>query len=101
LKLNQQGGLATLLNMVVVGSNIVALNQDGLSAGDSHIWGINGEPVAQGKPFTECLVTAEIDRTLLTQEHRPVNPGKVAPNLYQMIGAAARTGHSSGQQGVE
>lgn len=67
--LNNQAALATLLKMVVVRSNVVIAKEGHLGAGDANIWDMNGEVVARGTPFTECIVTAEFDRAIFQKEN--------------------------------
>ncbi len=87
--LNNQAALATLLKMVVVRSNIVVIEGDALGAGDSNIWDMDGVLVAQGEPFTECLVTAEFDQQIFLEEHW-IDRREVPVALLDMIAQAAK-----------
>ena len=87
--LNNQAALATLLKMVVVRSNVVMVRPDALGAGDSNIWGMNGELVAAGEPFTEMVVTASFDRSIFTREHW-INREEIPAELLAMIADAAK-----------
>jgi len=87
--LNNQAALATLLKMVVVRSNVV-INQEGhLGAGDANIWNMNGEVVARGVPFTECVVTAEFPRWIFEKEDW-ISRREVPVELVERIAQAAR-----------
>ncbi len=87
--LNNQAALATLLKMVVVRSNIVTIGGKGLGSGDSNIWDMNGNLVAGGVPFTECLVSAEFDKKIFLEEHW-ISRREVPAELCEMIAEAAR-----------
>jgi predicted amidohydrolase len=87
--LNNQAALATLLEMVVVRSNVVVFDEKGLGAGDSNIWDMNGMLVAQGVPFTECIVMAEFDNKLFSREER-IDRSRIPTEWYQMIEDAAK-----------
>jgi predicted amidohydrolase len=87
--LNNQAALATLLKMVVVRSNIVMVEADALGMGDSGIWDMDGVLVAQGQPFTECLVSAEFDRQIFVGEHW-IDRREVPLALLDMIAQAAK-----------
>jgi hypothetical protein len=49
---------ATLLKLIVVRSNVVKLDPDHLGSGDAAIWGMDGELLSTGTPFTDEIVTA-------------------------------------------
>ncbi len=87
--LNNQAALATLLKMVVVRSNVVIVREGHLGAGDANIWDMNGEVVARGTPFTECVVTAEFDRAIFERENW-INRKEVPVELLEQIAQAAR-----------
>jgi predicted amidohydrolase len=87
--LNNQAALATLLKMVVVRSNVVIVREGHLGAGDANIWDMNGEVVARGMPFTECIVTAEFDRAIFEKENW-INRKDVPVELLDQIARAAR-----------
>ena len=87
--LNNQAALATLLKMVVVRSNVVIVREDHLGAGDANIWDMNGEIVARGTPFTECIVTAEFERAIFKKENW-INRKEVPVELLDRIALAAR-----------
>jgi predicted amidohydrolase len=87
--LNNQAALATLLKMVVVRSNVVIVREGHLGAGDANIWDMNGEVVARGTPFTECVVTAEFDRAIFEKEHW-ISRKEVPVELLDQIAQAAR-----------
>jgi len=87
--LNNQAALATLLKMVVVRSNVVLVREGHLGAGDACIWDMNGEVVAKGTPFTECVVTAEFDRAIFEKENW-INRKEVPVELVERILAAAK-----------
>jgi predicted amidohydrolase len=86
--LNNQAALATLLKMVVVRSNVVIIREDALGSGDSNIWDMDGEMVAAGVPFTECVVTAEFDRQIFLEEHW-ISRQEVPIELVERIAQAA------------
>jgi len=67
--LNNQAGLATLLKMVVVRSDVIHFGPDGLGCGDSNIWNMDGMCVAEGILFNECIVQAEFNQDIFLQEH--------------------------------
>lgn len=87
--LNNQAALATLLKMVVVRSNVVLVSEGHLGAGDACIWDMNGEVVAKGAPFTECVVTAEFNRALFEKENW-IDRREVPVELVERILAAAK-----------
>jgi predicted amidohydrolase len=87
--LNNQAALATLLKMVVVRSNVVIVREGHLGAGDANIWDMNGEVVARGTPFTECIVTAEFDRAIFEKENW-INRKEMPVELLDQIARAAR-----------
>ncbi len=87
--LNNQAALATLLKVVVVRSNVVIVREGHLGAGDANIWDMNGEVVARGTPFTECVVTAEFDRAIFERENW-INRKEVPVELLEQIAQAAR-----------
>ena len=87
--LNNQAALATLLKMVVVRSNVVIVREGHLGAGDANIWDMNGEVVARGTPFTECVVTAEFEREIFEKENW-INRKEVPVALLEQIAQAAR-----------
>ena len=87
--LNNQAALATLLKMVVVRSNIVVVEENALGVGDSNIWDMDGVLVAQGEPFTECLVSAEFDRQVFLEEHW-IDRRELPVTLLDMIAQAAK-----------
>ena len=86
--LNNQAALATLLKMVVVRSNVVLVSEGHLGAGDACIWDMNGEIVAKGTPFTECIVTAEFDRAIFEKENW-IDRREVPVELVERILVAA------------
>lgn len=87
--LNNQAALATLLKMVVVRSNVVVIDKNGLGAGDSNIWDMYGEVVAEGTPFTECVVTADFDKEIFLNEHW-IDRREVPAEICEMIAEAAK-----------
>lgn len=87
--LNNQAALATLLKMIVVRSNIVVIDKEGLGSGDSNIWNMNGELVAAGQPFTEEVVIAEFDKEIFTREHF-IDRQEVPVELMEMMLTAAK-----------
>jgi predicted amidohydrolase len=86
--LNNQAALATLLKMVVVRSNVIIVREGHLGAGDANIWDMNGEVVARGTPFKECIVTAEFDRAIFEKENW-INRKEVPGELLDQIAQAA------------
>jgi predicted amidohydrolase len=86
--LNNQAALATLLKMVVVRSNVVIVRENRLGSGDAAIWDMNGELVASGMPFTECVVTAEFDRAIFNRENW-IDRREVPVELLDQIARAA------------
>lgn len=83
--LANQAGLAALLKMVVVRSNIVQIDKECLGAGDSNIWDMDGQLVAAGKPFTECVVTKDFPLDIFQKEHYMIDRREVPLELYHMI----------------
>lgn len=67
--LNNHVGLATLLKMVVVRSNIIRLDANGIGSGDASIWDMDGNLVASGEPFSEAVVQASFPESLFSREH--------------------------------
>jgi predicted amidohydrolase len=90
--LNNQAALATLLKMVVVRSNVVIIDKGHLGAGDSNIWDMNGNMVASGIPFTDCVVCAEFDRQIFTKEHW-IDRKQIPVELLTKIAQAAKEYH--------
>lgn len=88
--LANQAALATLLKMVVVRSNIVVVNPNGLGSGDSNMWDMDGQLVAYGNPFTECVVMHEFNKDLFLREHKMIDRHEVPLALYEMILEAAK-----------
>lgn len=87
--LNNQAAIATLMKMVVVRSNVIVIEKDSLGCGDSNIWNMNGELVAQGTPFKEGIIVAEFDSSIFHNEHW-VDRREVTPILCEMIADAAK-----------
>lgn len=87
--LNNQAALATLLKMVVVRSNVILVSEEGIGAGDSNIWDMDGVCVASGEPFTEQVVTAAFERRIFQREHW-IDRREIPVQLLEMIAAAAR-----------
>lgn len=88
--LANQAALATLLKMVVVRSNIVVVDPNGLGAGDSNMWDMDGQLVAYGAPFTECVVMHEFKKDIFIKEHSMIDRHEVPLELYEMILDAAK-----------
>jgi len=87
--LNNQAALATLLKMVVVRSNVILIREGHLGAGDACIWDMNGEVVAKGTPFTECVVTAEFSRAIFEKENW-IDRREIPVELVERILVAAK-----------
>jgi predicted amidohydrolase len=87
--LNNQAGLATLLKMVVVRSDVIHFGPDGLGCGDSNIWNMDGVCVAEGIPFNECIVQAEFNQEIFLQEHW-IDRRQVPLHLLEQILLAGR-----------
>ena len=87
--LNNQAGLATLLKMVVVRSNIIVAGPDALGWGDSNIWDMDGKLAAEGEPFREMVVWADFP-TEIFKEEGFIDRREVPLELYKMIYEAAR-----------
>jgi predicted amidohydrolase len=87
--LNNQAGLATLLKMVVVRSDVIHFGPDGLGCGDSNIWNMDGVCVAEGIPFNECIVQAEFNQDIFLQEHW-IDRRQVPLHLLEQILQAGR-----------
>ena len=83
--LANQAGLAALLKMVVVRSNIVQIDRESLGCGDSNMWDMDGQLVAAGKPFTECVVTHDFPLDIFQREHPMIDRREVPAELYRMI----------------
>lgn len=82
--LANQAAIATLLKMVVVRSNIVSISESGLGSGDSNMWDMNGNCVAEGKPFTECVVEHEFSKDIFLKEHY-ISRKEVPVELFKQI----------------
>lgn len=87
--LNNQAGLAALLKMVVVRSNVIVIKPDGLGSGDSNIWDMDGNLVASGTPFFEQVVTAAFEGRIFRTKHF-VDRSEVPVEIYERIAQAAR-----------
>jgi predicted amidohydrolase len=87
--LNNQAALATLLKMVVVRSNVIVIHPDSLGTGEGGIWGMNGDLLAKGEPFRECMVTQEFEKNIFLKEHW-INRAEVPSQLLDMIAEAAK-----------
>lgn len=82
--LANQTAIATLLKMVVVRSNIVSISERGVGSGDSNMWDMNGNCVAEGKPFTECVVEHEFSKDIFLKEHY-ISRKEVPVELFKQI----------------
>jgi predicted amidohydrolase len=65
---NNHVGLAALLQMVVVRSNVVGWKDDDLGYGDTTIFSPLGDVVASAPLFQETLITAEFERAVFEKE---------------------------------
>lgn len=65
---NNHIGLAALLQMVVVRSNVVGWKEDDLGYGDTTIFSPLGDVVASAPLFQETLITAEFERAIFKKE---------------------------------
>ncbi len=83
--LANQAALATSLKIVVIRSNIVVVDSSGLGSGDSNMWDMDGQLVAYGAPFTECVVMHEFDKNIFLNEHSMIDRREVPLELYGMI----------------
>lgn len=87
--LNNQVGLAALLKMVVVRSNIITASSNALGWGDSNIWDMDGKLAAEGEPFREMVVWTEFPMEIFTAEG-VIDRREVPLKLYEMIYEAAK-----------
>jgi predicted amidohydrolase len=94
--LNNQAALATLLKMIVVRSNVVKIDPGNLGSGDAAIWGMDGEILAAGTPFTDQIVTADVPQSVLLDEHW-IDRREVPVELLEMTAKAAKSYGSSGR----
>ena len=96
--LNNHIGLACLLKVAVVRSNIIKIDPKGIGYGDSNIWSRDGFLIAAGVPCREMIVRAEIPLDEFTSE--PWIDRKEVPDcLYQEIarlGLAYNAAHGVG-----
>jgi predicted amidohydrolase len=83
---NNHIGLATLLQMVVVRSNVVGWKEDRLGYGDSAIFSPLGEVVAAAPLFQETLISAEFEKGVFKDQRwarREEIPLPVLEQLWQ------------------
>jgi len=86
---NNHRGLATLLQIVVVRSNVVGGDEKYISYGDSAIFSPLGIPVAAAPLFKEALISAEFDYSIFTKENwRSFK--EIPLEIYQQLWEAAR-----------
>ena len=88
--LNNHIGLATLLKMVVVRSNVIIVSETQLGWGDSNIWDMDGNLVAEGTPFVDMVVYAAFNRDIFNKGHELINQHQVPFKLYEKIIEAAK-----------
>ncbi len=88
--LSNQAGLAALLKMTVVRSNIVQSDTNALGSGDSNIWDYDGQLLAAGKPFTECVVSHSFPMSYFSEPHPMINRMEVPFELYREIYMSAK-----------
>ena len=82
--LNNHVGLACLLKMTVVRSNIIKIDPDGIGYGDSNIWSRDGFVLGAGVPCREMIVRAEIPLGEFTSEPW-IDRKEVPDHLYREI----------------
>ncbi len=85
--LTNQAGLASLLKMVVVRSNIVECNEKAIASGDSGIWDMNGNLVVCTQAFTEQVVSHVFPKSIFNKEHW-ISHQEIPTKLYEMIAKA-------------
>lgn len=86
---NNHVGLATLLQMVVVRSNVVGWGEEELGYGDSAIFSPLGEVVASAPLFKESVVFAEFGRSTFETEAW-ASRNEVPADVAQQLCAAMR-----------
>jgi len=86
---NNHIGLAALLQMVVVRSNMIGGDEKYISYGDSAIFSPLGIPVAVAPLFKETLISAEFDYSVLTKEDW-CSLKEIPLEVYQQLWEAAR-----------
>lgn len=91
-----QAGLASLLKMVVVRSNIIHIDPDHLGSGDSNIWDMDGRCVAAGRPFVECVVSHEFEKKIFLTNFASAPRGNVPLELFRQLYDAAVRFHEEG-----
>jgi len=67
--LNNNLGIASLLKMVVVRSNVIVIDPSEVGCGDSDIWDMDGNCVAKGDQFKEMVVTADLEKKMFLEDH--------------------------------
>jgi predicted amidohydrolase len=87
---NTHVGLASLLQMVVVRSNVVGWKEDRLGYGDSAIFSPLGEPVATAPLFQETVISAEFDRSIFESEAW-ASRGEIPLEVVQQLCKTARS----------
>jgi predicted amidohydrolase len=96
--LNNHVGIACLLKVTVVRSNIIKINKDGIGYGDSNIWSRDGFIIGAGIPSKEMIVIAEIPLEDFVSEAW-INRNEVPDQLYREIarlGVAYNKAHGVG-----
>ncbi len=96
---NNHVGLATLLQMVVVRSNVVGSEEGKLSYGDSTIFSPLGEVVAAAPLFQETLISAEFERNVFEQEKWAARKEVPAEVIQQLCEVAQSRISDSGANG--
>jgi predicted amidohydrolase len=86
---NNHVGLATLLKMVVVRSNVVGSRDGELGYGDSTIFSPLGEVVAEAPLFQETLISADFERVMF-EEERWASQKEVPREVIQQLCEAAK-----------
>lgn len=87
--LNNQAALATMFKMVVVRSNILSFSKQNLGSGDSNIWDMDGNLVAEGRMFAEEVVRADFDREIFLKTHF-IDRKELSMQLFDKIYSSAK-----------
>jgi len=96
---NNHVGLATLLQMVVVRSNVVGSKEGKLGYGDSTIFSPLGEVVAAAPLFQETLISAEFESAVFEQEEWAARKEVPAEVIRQLCEVAQSKISDSGTNG--
>jgi len=95
---NNHVGLAALLQMVVVRSNVIAVEDQFLGYGDSAIFSTDGTVTAAAPLFAETLISAEFKESIFREEkwrRLDDHPKRIHQLLSDVIGKSSRQKRAS------